>query len=239
MKRYQKLIILIILSLSVILIYNKENKNTKTYLVLGDSLAVGINSYGGVTYGYDKFFKDYLEKDEKINIITNYTSRNKDIKSIKNDILENKTYIINNNNYNIRKLLSESEIITLSIGVNDIIYEYNLTNKESLTQYEENKIVDYIYTNMKDLVKSIRKYTQKPIYIIGYPENTKKYKSIIKKLNNKYKQISDNCIFINISEELSNSKYYDLENSMYPNVEGYKKIADLILEKYKIYENKR
>ena len=53
MKRYQKLIVLIVISLSVILIYKKETKNTKTYLVLGDSLALGINSYGAVTYGYD------------------------------------------------------------------------------------------------------------------------------------------------------------------------------------------
>jgi len=235
MKRYQKLIVLIVISLSVILIYKKENKNTKTYLVLGDSLALGINSYGAVTYGYDKYLKDYLEENDKINIINNYTSKNKDIKSLKNDILENSTYVIDNNSYNIRKLLKESEIITLSIGINDIIYEYNITNKDKLTEYEENRIVDYIYENFTDLLEDIRKYTNKPIYIVGYPENNEKYKRIIGKLNKKYENIGKGYIFINTSEELNNNKYFDIENAIYPNTLGYKKISDLIIKKYKLH----
>lgn len=239
MKRYQKLIILIVLSLSVVLIYKKENKNTKTYLVLGDSLALGINSYGGVTYGYDKYFKEYIEKKEKITLISNYASRNKDIKSIKNDILENKTYVINNNSYNIRKLLTESKIITISIGINDIIYEYNLINKEKLTEYEENRIVDYVYNNLKDLLKEIRKYNKNNIYIIGYPEHSNKYRSIINKLNAKYSNLKNGCIFIDTSLDLDNEKYYDLNNSIYPNAIGYKKIADLIIKKYNIFDKNR
>ena len=235
MKRYQKLIVLIVLSLSVILIYKKENKNEKTYLVLGDSLSLGINSYGGITYGYDKYLKDYLEKEEKINIINNYTSKNKDIKSIKNDILENSTYVIDNNSYNIRKLLKESEIITLSVGINDIIYEYNITNKDKLNEYEENKIVDYVYDNFIDLLEDIRKYTQKRIYIIGYPENNKKYKRIIEKLNNKYKSMPEGYIFIDVSKDLNNNKYFDIADSIYPNTKGYKKIANLIIKKHKMH----
>ena len=66
MKKLTKLLVLIIISLSVIIVYKKENNNETAYLVLGDSFSMGINPYGGIGYGYEDYFKDYLDTKGKV-----------------------------------------------------------------------------------------------------------------------------------------------------------------------------
>ena len=238
MKKLTKLLVLIIISLSVIIVYKTENNNKVTYLTLGDSFSMGINSYGGVGYGYEDYFKDYLEKKGEVNFIDFYTSKNKDIKTIKNDILENNTYILDRNSLNIKKSLQVADIITISVGLNDIIYEYNIINNDNISEYEENKIVDYVYNNFLELLNNIRLYTKRKIYIIGYPENSNKYNSLIRKLNNKYKEIPiENIVFINTNNILS-SEDFELKNSLYPNTNGYKKISKIIIEDYNFTQSK-
>ena len=233
MKKLTKLLVLIIISLSVIIVYKKENNNETAYLVLGDSFSMGINPYGGIGYGYEDYFKDYLDTKGKVNLIDFYTSKNKNIKSIQNDILENDTYILEGNSLNIKKLLQDADVITMSVGLNDIIYEYNINNNNNnKSEYEENKIVDYVYNNLLDLLKDIRIYTKRKIYIIGYPENNSKYNSLIKKLNNKYKDIPiENIVFIDTKKILSNEDLI-LKDSLFPNSNGYKKISELIIRDY-------
>ena len=65
--RKLKLLTLIILSSTVFFIYNKTNYNNITYTSLGDSLAVGIDSYGQRTYSYSDYVKEYFYslKEEK------------------------------------------------------------------------------------------------------------------------------------------------------------------------------
>ena len=84
-----KLLTLILLSLSVYFIYNKENKNNLIYITIGDSLSLGENSYGGINYGYSDYFKDYLKKENKLpntRIWSLNTSWNNPIKNIQSDI---------------------------------------------------------------------------------------------------------------------------------------------------------
>ena len=175
MNRLKKLFILLIISLSVYLIYYFTNNNSLTYLSLGDGLAIGENSYGGITYSYNQHFKDYLDKNEKLGIyIDQYNSKTKSLNSLYNDILKDKKITINNNTYTLKRLLQEADIITISIGLNDVIYEYNIKNKPYLSRYEEDKIIKFITDNYESLLKEIRRYTKRNIYLIGYPyHNTK------------------------------------------------------------------
>ena len=62
MKRVIKLSILILISLSVYFIYQETNHKNIKILVLGDSLSLGINSYGIKEYGDVDYYKDYLVK---------------------------------------------------------------------------------------------------------------------------------------------------------------------------------
>ena len=235
MKRYQKFIILMVLSSTVYLIYLFTNNTSIKYTILGDSLSMGQNSFGGLTYGYEDYLKEYFSKNNKVICIDYYTSKNKDIKTLYNDILQDQTIIIDNNNNNIKKILQESDIITISIGLNDIIYEYSIKNKVSLTTYEEDKIIDYIYDNFKSLISEIRKYTKRKIYIIGYPEKNVVYKDLIAKLNMKYLEFTktDNSSFIDTNKLLNREDYFENKYSLFPNTKGYKIISDNIINEYK------
>lgn len=230
MKRYQKLIILIILSLTVYLVYQTDTKPLINYISLGDGFSQGENSYGGSTYGYEDYIKDYLKDQYEVNHLEVFAKKNNSIEMLKNSILENQNILIKNNNYNLKKSLQEADIITISIGLNDIIYEYNIKNRENLSKYEKKVICNNIYEEFQSLIFEIRKYTKKKIYIIGYPERSKKYNYLIENLNDKYKNNAkkNNLVFIDSNKLLDSEEYFD-SNSIYPNTKGYKVIADAII----------
>ncbi len=228
-----KLVILILLTSSTYFIYNLTNKSNITYISLGDSISLGENSYGAISYSYSDYFKDYLDKNDKLSFYDkSYTSKNKTITDLYNDLLIEETMTINNSNHNIRRLLSDADIVSISIGLNDVILEVNRENY--ITDYKENRIVEEITKKYKKLITEIRKYYKNPIYVIGYYENNTKYDSILQKLNEKYKNIckKDNDIFINTNIISNEEKYFDSPSSYYPNTKGYKEIANLMINEY-------
>lgn len=237
MNRKKKLLVLLLLSLSVFFVYKLSGKKNITYTVLGDSFSMGENSYGGYTYGYEDYLRDYLRKNKRVEFIDLYTNKNENIVNLHNKILNNYSEVIKSKNYNIKKIISESDIITISIGINDIIYESYINNNVLLNQYKEDKIVKYIYNNFKNLMKEILKYKNNNIFVIGYPKRDIEYKKLIEKLNNKYKNYSEknNIIFIDSGELLDKNDYFDDKKSIFPNTNGYRVIAKKIIN---IYKNK-
>lgn len=239
MKKTHKLIILILLSSSIYFIYLLTNQNSITYIALGDAFAKGENSFGGNSYSYPSYLRDFINDYSKIRIYSDhYSSKNKDIKLLYNDILKDENIVVDNNQYNLKKLLQEANIITISIGLNDVIYEYNVLNKESISSYEEDRIIEYIFNNYKELISEIRKYTKRNIYVVSYPTtNNNKYNNLIKKLNKKYKQLStvenNNLTYINSEAILKSNKNFDTSDSIFPNSSGYKLIATSIINDYK------
>lgn len=233
MKKILKLLALILIVIIIYFIYNVTNKNNKTYIALGDSLSVGINSYSGEDYSYSDYFKDYLIKTNKLSLYTKeYTDKNKMIKDIYNDILTDKTVKIEDKTYSIKELLRESDVITLSIGLNDIIFEYN--NKErKIGSYEEDLIINDIFKEYKNLIKELKKYYQKKIYVVGYFKNNTKYDNLIEKLNRKYKDYAEEekDIFISTDFVETNKKYFDT-SLYYPNSKAYEDISKKIIDEY-------
>ena len=230
MKKKLKFLVLLSSLVIVYFIYMLNNNNNVNYLVLGDSLSLGENSYGAVSYGYGDFLKDYLKDNNKLLYYSkDYASKDKTIKDIYNDILLNKEIIIDGKHYNIKSLLREADIITMSIGLNDIIFEYNLNDN----LYNENIIVEKIFNNYKNLITEIKKYYHNKIYIIGYYKRWGKYNKLIDELNNKYKNyaIKNNDIFISTNFVEKNNNYFDNPNTYYPNIKAYKKISTKIVEK--------
>lgn len=239
MQKKIKLVILILLTSSVYFIYNMTNNSNITYIAIGDSISLGENSYGAISYSYSDYFKDYLEKNDKISLFNKtYTSKNKTITDLYNDLLIEETMTIDNPNHNIRRLLSDADIVSLSIGLNDIILEVNRENY--ITEYKEDRIVEEIIKKYKKLLIEIRKYYKNPLYIIGYYENNTKYDRILLKLNEKYKSIckKNNDIFIDTTILSKDEKYFDNSNSYYPNANGYKEISKIMINEYEHTNNK-
>lgn len=218
MKKIIKLLILILLNISVYFIYNISKNTTYTILSLGDSMSLGINSYGIKDYSYTNYFKDYKEQYiKKVNLIDTYSKKDLTIENLTKEIQ------INNN---LKKDLSNCDILLLNIGYNDIIYKLGI--EESLTPNKFPPLINNIKSSYNKLLKEINKYYHKKIIVIGYPPSNKNdyfiNKGIIY-LNNALKE-EKNTIYIDSYNTLKRkNKYFSNPNSYFPNTSGYHKIA--------------
>lgn len=232
-KKHIKLIIFILVCLSIFLIYKANNKNNLNYTVIGDGFSVGIDSYGIIDYGYSDYIKEYLEKNSKLNrYIKSFSYQSLSIESLYDQILANKKIRIKNEDINIRKTLRESNILTISIGLNDLLYHININQKQNI--YNMNKILEEIEINFNNLITEIKKYYPKEIYIMGYynvnPEN-EYLNQAIKKLNKIYED-NENIIYIPTYELFEkNTIFRSNPNNIYPNRLGYQAIADEFISK--------
>ena len=173
-KKLKKLLILIIFIIPTIyIIYIFNNKNNMNYTALGDGYAQGINSYGIEDYGYSDYLKDHFIEINKLkNYNKNFTNKNMTINSLYNDIISNKHI----NNTNIRQLLRNTDILTLSIGINDLLFKQSIEELNNINFKE-------IKSQYNLLITEIKKYYYNDIYIIGYYPNIKVNRKNIDKLN--------------------------------------------------------
>ena len=170
----KKIILLLLIIIPVLLISNIKNKNT-CYTSIGDGYSKGIDSYGQIN-GYSKLLKKHLSNKKTLNNYTNLSNKDMSINTLYTNILLNKN--------NIKGILSETEVLTLSIGLNDLKYKLSINN---INDYKLNKIINEINIDINKLLKEISKYYKGTIYVIGY--YYKDYDDIylvkgIKELNN-------------------------------------------------------
>lgn len=224
-KRHYKKIVLILICIFVYLIYNSNNEKNITYISLGDGYAMGLNPYNKKTYGYSDYLKNYLEKENKLyKYYNSYSYSDMMIRDLYKDIR------IDDNNIPIKQALRNSNILTISIGINDLIY---LINKNRNKNTENIKLIRH---DFNILIKEINKYYKGKIYLVGYYNNYKdeKLKKGLDDLNELYKKYSKekNITYIEINNNLG--KYYENPNSNYPNTLGYEQIYKKILSKIKL-----
>ena len=224
--------------LLVFIIYKCFSDNKINYVALGDSLAEGRNPYGDIDYGYTDYIADYFRLNDKLKIYINgYTNRDYKIQNIIDDINNNKKIKHNNKTINIRKTLRESDLVTISVGMNDIMEEIKYTKNIELNKQQLLIKMDQLSLKFEEMIKNIKKYAKNQIIVVGYynPINNFKYKKdidqIIEYLNQKNEKIcSDNkIVFIKTSDMFSdNLFYYPNPNSFNPNIYGYKNIYNEI-----------
>ena len=224
MKRVIKLSILILISLSVYFIYQETNHKIIKILVLGDSLSLGINSYGIKEYGYVDYYKDYLvKKNKKISINKDYSKKELTIEELKEKIKTTPS---------LKKELSESHQLILNVGYNDLLYKLSLEqNNKNLNL---NKNIKEIESSYQELIKEIDKYYNNSIILIGYPPSNQDdyYKNIgIKKINKILKNTPKSS-YIDTYQLLNHKElFFSNPHSYYPNRYGYQAIAKKIIEK--------
>lgn len=224
MKKVIKLIILIILSCSVYFIYQNTKNSVINVTNIGDSLALGINSYGIKEYGYVDYYKDQLIKEnQKVNIINAYSKKDLSITTLLEQI---------KNTPKIKKDLSETNILILTVGYNDLIYELSI--QDNITNPKFTKIMTEITENYNALITEIRKYYKKEIVSIGYYSSNKNDYYLNKGIRELNKNISLNeeTTYIDTYCLLSNrEKYFSNPNLNYPNRLGYQAISMKIIQK--------
>lgn len=231
-KKHQKLIVFVITCLSIYFIYNYSGEQNKiTYITLGDGYAEGLNSYQQTSYGYSDYLKDYYEERDELKFYYDgYTNKEMTLKDLKKDIELNTRE--KDGHTSIKEALRESNLLTMSVGLNDI--RHKLSECNQITQNDEKRIEKEITNQVEETIKELRKYYKYDIYIIEYPNlypQNSVERRLLTKLNNKYKSLSKekHTVFVENSEiEKNKEKYVENSKTIYLNSFGYKKIFENI-----------
>lgn len=230
-KKHYKLVILLLIIFTIFLIYKTNHNNYFNYTALGDGYALGITSYGNEDYGYSDYIKDELEKERKLNIYTkDFSEKNQAIDHLYETIVTNEKITINKVEKNIKQTLRESDLVTITIGLNDLVYHMAIT--PNMNEYKLIKIMKDIEKDINKLLKEIKVYYPKEIYIIGYPEipiEDYYIKKGIKLLNQIYKDLDD-ITYIS-TEDIINKNDFLYSETIYPSKEAYEKVAKEVLKK--------
>jgi len=197
------LIIIIITSISIFIIYEKNNINSFKFMSIGDGVSLGLNQMGKKSYSYNDYLNEYLNNQKKNVSYFNYSQQNISIPELTNEIiyLKNKT---------LKEYLQTSNLIILSIGEKEII---------------DNKSLKIIEENLTNLIKEIKKYNSN-ICLLSRYNNDENQKIRIKEINRLYHNLAkkNNIIFINI-----NNSIYLKNKFNYPSVNEHKKIGKMII----------
>ncbi len=225
----KKLLVVFFFSLILIIfIYKKLRKEDYYYLPIGDALSIGIDYKNDKTLSFVDYLENYL-KERKKKVIVNKTFIYEDlrIKDLLND--------------NINPLLKEANLITISIGSEELFSKLKSSN-EIIKTKEIYNYIDKMFNNYNDLLYQIRKLNKKEIFIIGYynpleikKENEEAIKDIYEYIDSQFKLLESKyeVNYIEINEEFSKQKYLFLPNidNSFPTKEAYYYIFDKIKRK--------
>lgn len=224
----KKILLLIILVITFLITLNYDNDKV-SYISIGDGLSKGINYNNYQTIGYSDYIKEYFNNNNKLlNYSKDFTDENNRITDLINNIDNN----IEINNITIQNAIKNADIITISVGMNEIMYKYNKNiNSRYMYNYIDELINDY-----KLLLNKITKLNKNKIFLLSLynPKEDKELDNYIKYTNNEIiKLINDyNIIYIDTYKIFNNNKHliYSKYN-YYPNQDGYKLIAKEIISK--------
>ena len=199
----KKIIFTALVFFLVFIIYYFNADKKTYYLSLGDQLSYGINNFERKSNGYSENIKDKYKSNLKNYV--NYSSIDDyRVMDLINDITYNKEIIYNNKEYKIQNLLIKSNLITISVGINDLLYKKNI-------DYD---YVDQLLKDIENLFVLIRKYNKDQIYFLGFydiinnPElifyANERLINVCKRHKIKYVDISNLNIYKYISDRLLN-----------------------------------
>lgn len=210
----KKIIFTTIVFILVFLIYF-FNINEKIYYVsLGDFLSYGINNFNKIENSYSenikKYYESNLENYVNYSLVDDYR-----VVDLINDINYNKEIIYKNKKYKLQNLLIKANYMTLSIGMNDLIYKKNLTYN----------YVDQLLIEIDNLFKLIRKYNKDTINFLSFYNSINNIE-IIEYSNKRIKKICERNDINYI--DISNLNSYIIKD-LYPTNSGYMYITNQIL----------
>lgn len=215
----KKIIFILILFLSCFIVYKLTIDNKLSYLSIGDSLSKDN------TYTY--YIKEYLNNKNKLKSYnTTYTNNDYRITDILRIIKYNEEEEVNGKNLSIHKLLNEADIITLSLGMNELYYKLTISN-DDIYYY-----IDEMMNDMSYLLKEINRYNHKQVFVLGYYTIDNNNKDIISYANIKLKEIciEEGYTYISLEDILDSDIYFiDKENGKLNRV-GYEKIYKEIIK---------
>ena len=232
----KKILIGALIVLVVFLIYLCNLDKKVYYLALGDSLADGDGINSKKIKGYSEYVRDYLQnKDLLETYVDEFAESGYRTTDLINAITDNRKVTINDKTVSLQNALIKADLVTLSIGANDILDRLNLENPidySALYNY-----IDDLAKDLEELLLLMREYCKEDIVLIGYYNpypylNNSNTEDIFSYLNEKYADISHeyDVTYVEISTLFKeNPQFLPNENDIHPSKEGYKAIAGEII----------
>lgn len=229
----KKIISILILFLSCYFIYNLTIDNELFYLSIGDGIAKGITDEGNVSvYNYTDSIKNYLTSKNKLKGFNNsFVDKDYRITDLLRIIKYKEEIVVNNDHVSINELLKKADIVTISLGMNELYYKI-LVENNNIYSY-----IDGMLSDMELLLKEVDRYNHKKVIVLGYYNTTNNNKDIFNYVNYKLKNIVNKrgFEFIDIDKIINNNNYFTNNTNFYLNNEGYQKISQIIVEKINKY----
>ncbi len=169
--RLKKLIIIALIIILPIIIYNTNIDKKIYYLSLGDSLALGQNPYNKIDYGFSDYVSIYLEERKLLEFYSKkYADSDYRTTDLLRDIEKNKKIKDNGKYITLKNALANADIVTLSIGFNDLIYKININNLniDEIDSDELKLYVEEVKNDIEMLIEKIKLYCKEDIILIGY-----------------------------------------------------------------------
>lgn len=214
MKKIILILFLFFLLYACYIIYNLTEDKNKYVTLIGDNIANN----------------PYLKNIENTSVNNDFINKDYHINDLLNVIKYNQELDIDNKIESIHQLLKKSDVVILSIGMNDLYYKLNDNTKEIYT-YLNNMINNY-----EIIIREISRYDYQNVYILGYYNITNKNNDIFTYINYKLSSIAKNYnySFIDTNKILNNKpEYYQNERSFNLNNKGYYQIFNILVENLK------
>jgi len=243
--RFKKTIIFSFIILVIFLTYVFFHDTKLNYVVIGDSLAAGQNPYGEKSgYGYADYIRDYLEENGRLKqyvkgfAVSGYTTDD-----VLADLSTNKKLLQDGHEVNLRQLLRESDIVTVSVGANDFMRGLSIDNLNLNDSKAYIEKIDGIMDNVKKTLVELRKYAKNQIIVIGYynpfPLLYRSYESALDEIFEYADQEYEGLCALYDVEYVSvyhlfkeNSDFLPNPFDIHPNLQGYKAIANSVIDKF-------
>lgn len=226
MKRRYKLLIIIITGAILTFVINSFTKEEKIYFTaLGDGIALGMTPYDMVGYSFNDYYEESLSSKRKLaNYNNEFIEQDLTIEKLQEDLEKNirgeKT------NIPIKQTLAKANIITIAIGMDEMI-DYTVKNK-----LDDERIDEYI-KRYEIFLNNVRTFNDNDIVIIGLYSDYNFDKNTVYDINNRLKEMAFkyDCQFLDISAIALNQDYH-LNTSYYLNYKGqqaiYKQIKKIL-----------
>ena len=210
----KKILLIFLVFIITFVIYYFNINHKVYYLSLGDYLSYGINSQNKVDNSYSINIRNKY-KDNLENYVNYSNTDDYRVMDLINDIKYNKEINYNKKKYKLQNLLIKSNIITISIGMNDLIYTKN-------TNYD---YIDQLLDDIEKLIVILRKFNKDKIYYLGFYNIiddsekidylNKRLKKICKNNKIKYVDISQLTKYIKYNNYPTNDGYYYITEQIY------------------------
>ncbi len=241
-RRYKLLIGFIITGIILISIFFITRDKEIYYLSLGDSLAAGQTPNNTIEESYGDYVAEYLKDREVLEFYTKKFAKS-GYRSIDllNDLENNKEITVGGKKIAIKHALIKADLVTVSIGSNDLFYKLNIGNEFDMNEFDD--IYTYVDESINDvdkLLKELRMACKEQIMLFGFYNPFTNFSSqlantvepIILYANGKMENLARkyDMTYVDIHDVfLANDNYLPSKLEIHPTKDGYKAMSKSVI----------